>query len=79
MRQPSSVVPLLLALVVASTTAAQPGPTTEVPGVRHIELEEEGANSELEVAISPGVTTAFRFHGATLDREGVTPNGDERL
>ncbi|WP_240360208.1 phosphotransferase [Pyxidicoccus caerfyrddinensis] len=37
--QPSSVVPLLLALVVGSSAHAQPGRLPEVPGVRRIELE----------------------------------------
>jgi uncharacterized protein (TIGR02268 family) len=77
--QQSSVMSLLLTLVVGSTAAAQPGLTPEVPGVRHIELGEDATNSAPEVAISPGLTTAFRFHGATLDREEVKLQGRDQV
>ncbi len=31
------------------------------------------------MSISPGLTTAFRFHGASLNREGVTLQGREQM
>lgn len=79
MLHPSCGMPLLLALVVGGTAVAQSGLTPKAPGVRHIGLAVDAAGSAPEVAISPGLTTAFRFHGATLDREGVLLQGRERM
>nr|WP_225937751.1 DUF2381 family protein [Myxococcus sp. RHSTA-1-4] len=69
---------LLLALLVGGSAAAQPTPVPEAPGVRHIELAEDGDHPAHEVVIRPGLTTAFRFHGAVIDRETVTLQGRER-
>ncbi|MBZ4421763.1 DUF2381 family protein [Myxococcus sp. RHSTA-1-4] len=71
--------PLLLALLAGSTAAAQSKMAPSTPGVRHIELAEDGANHSHEVVISPGLTTAFRIHGATIDRDGTLLEGRERM
>jgi uncharacterized protein (TIGR02268 family) len=77
--QPTATLRLLLVLLVGGAAVAQSNPTSGTSGVRHIELLERVDNTVHEVAISPGLTTAFRFHGATLDLEAVTLEGRERL
>ncbi|MCK8504240.1 DUF2381 family protein [Myxococcus fulvus] len=70
---------LLFAFLLGSTAAAQPKMAPGAPGVHHIELAEEGAHNSHEVVISPGLTTAFRVHGATIDRTGMLLEGRERI
>ena len=69
----------LLALLLGGGVAAQPRPVSWVPGVRHLELMEDTASRVHEVGISQGITTAFRFHGASIDRERVLLEGRERM
>jgi len=76
---PFLAVSLLLALLVTGRAVAQPRPVSWVPGVRHLELTEDTASQMHEVGISSGVSTAFRFHGANIDRERVLLEGRERM
>jgi uncharacterized protein (TIGR02268 family) len=76
MPQPIFVVTMLL---FSSTAAAQLKVLPAAPGVHHIELAEDGAFQGHEVLISPGLATAFRIHGATIDRERTVLEGRERV
>lgn len=72
--------PLLLpvfALLAGDAIATPPGPGLWEPGVRHIELAE--ASQVHEVGISPGLTTAFRFHGAAINWAEAALAGRERF
>jgi uncharacterized protein (TIGR02268 family) len=70
---------LLLAFLVGGEVAAQPHPVSWAPGVRHINLTEDTASHVHEVGISPGVSTAFRFHASLIDQERVLLEGRERI
>ncbi|MFP2925479.1 DUF2381 family protein [Pyxidicoccus sp. 3LG] len=76
---PFRVLSLLFALLLGGRVAAQSPSVSWVPGVRHLDLTEDMASHVHDVAISPGVTTAFRFHGASIDRERVLLEGRERM
>jgi uncharacterized protein (TIGR02268 family) len=69
----------LVVLLVGGRVDAQPRQVSGAPGVRHLDLMEDAASRVHEVGISPGITTAFRFHGASIDREKVVLEGRERL
>lgn len=76
---PFLAISLLLALLLGSRVAAQPRPVSWTPGVRHLDLTEGTSGYVHAVGISPGVTTAFRFHGASIDQERVLLEGRERM
>ncbi|NVJ04555.1 DUF2381 family protein [Myxococcus sp. AM001] len=79
MSLPFTAFSLLLAILVGDRVAAQPRQVSWAPGVRHINLTEDTASQTHEVSVSPGITTAFRFHDATIDRERVLLEGHERM
>lgn len=75
---PLPLLPPVLALLMGEVPPTQQ-PSLWEPGVRHIELTEDEAGQVHEVGISPGLTTAFRFHGAAVNQAESVLAGRERF
>jgi len=56
-----SAVLLVITLLVGAESTAQPRSASWMGGVRVVELPEEPTGQELEVVISPGLSTTFTF------------------
>lgn len=70
---------LMLALLVGTTSAAQPRVIPCEAGTRRIELGTASTEELHELCISPGLSTTLLFHGAELIAEGVSVEGRERF
>lgn len=71
---------LTVVLLVGGAAPAQPRQGAHWGlGGRRIELTGDAASQVHEVGVSPGLTTAIVFHGATIDRGGVMLEGSERV